>query len=407
MKLKIKKTICCSLKKLSLSIILIFIFTINLYSQDKYEDAIKSLNSNNIENVNNPNNIEFISNLIRLKNNTSDRNINIIHIGDSHIQGEVFTNTIKDYFGAQFGVAGKGLIFPYQIGKTNGNTNELFKTNSSWKLSKNTSKIGQLETGLMGYLLQTKDTLIHLEYSLKQEDYFFNKITLFASNSLNTIKFSSNSTEFKEYKLDNTIGRVTIDKPTNNFTIEMQSTKDSITNLYGISIVNDKKTGIVYNSIGVNGTKYSDFNKSNIFWEQIKYINADLIILSMGTNEAQSNNLDLFYNDVFQVVSKFKISHPKAVILITTPPISYYKKIKLNPNVLKINEIIKKLCIDNNISYWNLHEVQKEIDPIVKWRNNKFLRPDLIHYSSEGYKLQAKLFTNAFEKYWTQFMNQN
>jgi lysophospholipase L1-like esterase len=407
MKLKIKKTICCSLKKSSLSIILISIFTINLYSQDKYDDAIKSLNSNNIENVNNANNIDFISNLSKLKNHTFNKNINIIHIGDSHIQGEVFTNTIKDYFGAQFGIAGKGLIFPYQIGKTNGNTNEAFKTNNTWKLYKNTSKIGQLETGLMGYALQTNDTLIHLEYTLKQEDYSFNKITLFTSNPLNKLKFSSNSTEFNEYKIDNTISKVTIDSPTNNFKIEIQSLKDSITKIYGISIENDQKTGIVYNSIGVNGAKYSDFNKSTIFWEQIKHINADLIILSMGTNEAQNNNLDLFYNDLLEVVSKFKDKHPKAAIIITTPPISYYKKIKLNPNVLKISELIKKFCIENNISYWDLHEVQNEIDPVVKWRSNKLLRPDLIHYSAEGYRLQAKLFINSFEKYWTQYSNQN
>ncbi len=386
---------------------LIPIFTINLYPQDKYDNAIKSLNLNKIENINNTNNIHFISNLIRLKNHTSNKNINIIHIGDSHIQGEIFTNTIKDYFGTKFGIAGKGLIFPYQIGKTNGNTNESFKTNNTWKLSKNTSKKGQLETGLMGYVLQSKDTLIHLDYSLKQEDYSFNKITLFASNSLNTIKFSSNSTQLKGYKLDNNIGMVTIETPINNFSIELQSTKDSITNFYGISIENDKKTGIIYNSIGVNGAKYSDFNKSNIFWEQIKYINADLIILSMGTNEAQNNNLDFFYNDVLEVVSKFKDSHPKAAIILTTPPISYFKKIKLNPNVIKISELIKKLCIENNISYWDLYEVQNEIDPVVKWRSNKLLRPDLIHYSSEGYKLQAKLFINSFEKYWNQYSNQN
>ena len=49
----------------------------------------------------------------------------------------------------------------------------------------------------------------------------------------------------------------------------------------------------------------------------------------MGTNEAQNNNLDFFYNDLFEVISKFKESHPKAAIILTTPPISYYKKIKM------------------------------------------------------------------------------
>jgi lysophospholipase L1-like esterase len=196
---------------------------------------------------------------------------------------------------------------------------------------------------------------------------------------------------------------IKLDKPIESFYIELKSPKDSITNFYGYSIENDSTNGIIYSSIGVNGAKFSDFIKTPNFWSQLKNIEADCVILSMGTNEAQNNNLDLFNNNLLTMVKKIKIMYPDAAIIITTPPISYYKKIKLNSNVNLISEIIKKLCLENNISYWDLYCIQEEIDHSVQWKNNKLLRPDLIHYSGDGYMLQANLFISAFQKSWFRY----
>ena len=57
-------------------------------------------------------------------------------------------------------------------------------------------------------------------------------------------------------------------------------------------------------------------------------------------------------------------------------------------------------CLENNICYWDLYCIQEEIDGTVQWKKNNLLRPDLVHYSGEGYKLQANLFINAFQKSW-------
>jgi hypothetical protein len=66
--------------------------------------------------------------------------------------------------------------------------------------------------------------------------------------------------------------------------------------------------------------------------------------------------------------------------------------------VVIIGEIIKKFCSENEVCYWDLYSIQKEIDPKVHWKYNKLLRPDLVHYSTQGYQLQAKLFLRAFQK---------
>ena len=354
---------------------------------------------NKIENTNNNFDL-LINNLIKLKNKTLKKNVNIIHIGDSHIQGEIFTNTIKANFEGYFGKGGVGLNFPYNIAKSNGSSNHLFQSKNIWTSSKLTSIIGQNEAGLMGYVIKTKDSCIRINYSFKKEPYGFNKIKLFVKNANNNLKFFIDSLNFKDFTIKDNLCEIKLDKPIESFYIELKSPKDSITDFYGYSIENDSTNGIIYNTIGVNGAKFSDFIQTPNFWTQLKNIEADCVILSMGTNEAQNNNLDLFNNNLLTMVAKIKIMYPDAAIIITTPPISYYKKIKLNSNVNLISEIIKKFCLENNISYWDLYCIQEEIDHSVKWKNNKLLRPDLIHYSGDGYRLQANLFIIAFQKSW-------
>ncbi len=388
--------------KSNLIILFILIFPKTIFSQESSNwknIIIDSIKTNKIENTNN--NFDFlINNLIKLKNKSLKKNVNIIHIGDSHIQGEIFTNTIRANFEGYFGKGGVGLNFPYNIAKSNGSSSHLFKSKNIWTSNKLTSINGKKEAGLMGYVIQTKDSIVRINYSFKKDPYSFNKIKLFVKNADSNLKFFIDSLNFKDFMIKDNLCEIKLDNPIESFYIELKSPKDSIANFYGYSMENDNANGIIYNSIGVNGAKFSDFIQTPNFWTQLKNIEADCIILSMGTNEAQNNNLNSFYNDLLTMVSKIKIMYPDAAIIITTPPISYYKKIKLNSNVNLISEIIKKFCLENNISYWDLYCVQEEIDHSVDWKNNKLLRPDLIHYSGDGYRLQANLFINAFQKSW-------
>ena len=389
-------------RKSNLIVLIFFIFYNSIFSQEINNwknSGLDSIEINKIENTNNNKNFNFlIQKLINLKKQSLNKNVNIIHIGDSHIQGEVFTNTIRNNLEGYFGIGGFGLNFPYRLANTNGNSNQKITSKNNWTSIKLTSKNGQKASGLMGYIIQTKDSVVDINYNNK--NYDFDKIKFFAKNPNNILKLFSDSLNYKYFKLKDNFCEIKLDKPTNSFNIKFNSPKDSITNFYGFSIENDKISGIIYNSIGVNGAKYSDFNESPNFWEQIKNIEADGIILSMGTNEAQNNNLDFFYNELLTMVSKIKMIYPNAAIIITTPPISYYKKIRINTNVYLISQIIKKFCLENNICYWDLYCIQEEIDGTVQWKKNNLLRPDLVHYSGEGYKLQANLFINAFQKSW-------
>src|ERR1700722_15048738 len=45
--------------------------------------------------------------------------VRIVHIGDSHIQADILSGTVRNKLQQYFGNAGRGLIFPYQLAKSN------------------------------------------------------------------------------------------------------------------------------------------------------------------------------------------------------------------------------------------------------------------------------------------------
>lgn len=396
-----KSTNGCSIKIVS-KLLFLFLFVISnvIFSQEKSKWgklALDSLKINSIQLDTTKNLVLFVDKLKSLKNQTLKKDVSIIHIGDSHIQGGAFTNTIKIGLENYFGKGGIGLVFPHKLAKTNGVSNSNFSSKNSWTSKKNTSKTGQLDSGIMGYVIQSKEANVQIDYTSKKDYCRFDRIKIFVQTANDSLLLTTESIVSKNYQLTDNYLDISLDKPIDSFKMEFRSVKDSITNFYGISLEDDSVNGLIYNSIGVNGAKFSDYNASPIFWKQLQNIEADCVILSMGTNEAQGN-IDLFQNDLQETVSKIKQMYPNAAIIITTPPISYYKKIRPNSRIKTIAEIIKKFSTENEICYWDLYSVQKEIDPKAHWKYNKLLSSDLVHYSTEGYQLQAKLFLKAFKK---------
>ncbi|MFZ0598522.1 MAG: LysM peptidoglycan-binding domain-containing protein, partial [Flavobacterium sp.] len=116
----------------------------------------------------------------KLKDNESHNNkkINIVHIGDSHIQGDLMTNDIRKNLQRKFGNAGRGLVFPYQLAKTNGSYNERFYSNRTWESYRNIHPFKSVPIGLSGIALWRDTNGFAVELHIKDADYKFNSIQI-------------------------------------------------------------------------------------------------------------------------------------------------------------------------------------------------------------------------------------
>ncbi|AUX17494.1 hypothetical protein [Flavobacterium columnare] len=73
--------------------------------------------------------------LLKLKKDNL-KQVSFVHLGDSHIQADMSTKIIRTELQHYFGNAGRGLIFPYQLAKSNAPSDIIFDSNSNWKGSR-------------------------------------------------------------------------------------------------------------------------------------------------------------------------------------------------------------------------------------------------------------------------------
>ena len=60
----------------------------------------------------------FFERLYQLKR-SGEGQVNIIHLGDSHIQADFLTNVVRKNLQREFGNAGRGLVVPARVAGTN------------------------------------------------------------------------------------------------------------------------------------------------------------------------------------------------------------------------------------------------------------------------------------------------
>ncbi len=337
------------------------------------------------------------------------RTINILHIGDSHLQADFVTSVIRTTLQSAFGNGGRGLVVPFRLAKTNEPFNYASSSSFQWQ-SKRCVFPGQpLPIGIGGLTVSTNDSCA--DFTIKTIDdillnYSFNKVKVFYEKDSASYSFAfldslgGQSGMFKNDSVDDFpfISSIALSALTNKGTIQLVKTAEEQlrATIYGLLLENGNP-GIIYHTIGVNGAQFQHYSQALHFGEQTKALRPDLIIISLGTNEAFALNFkqEVFYADMQQLYSQLKKENPNAGFLFTIPACSYRRK-KPNPRLLLAGKTIIRFTADNNISYWDLQGATGGDNSAINWKKNHLLRPDGVHYSRAGYDLQGNLFCKAF-----------
>ncbi len=358
----------------------------------------------------------FYKKVYNLRKNKEGK-IKILHVGDSHMQADFLSSITRGVLQHYFGNAGRGLLFPYKYANTNGPGSYLSNSIIPWGTNK---VLLSPHTGICGYSLTTQSLIGDMVITLKNQhghDYKSTKVTMFHQRTQDNFLLDCYDTKSSQKAVKDSIYQypnattLCFQEPVEEFYLTFMST-DTINpykRLDGIYLENNEP-GITYNMVGVNGAKYSHYNNSANFAIELQALQPDLVIFSMGTNEAfGAKNLDPdeFASEVQKLVTTIKNKCPETSILLTTPPDSYKndtsgRKSK-NPNVKIAQQTIIQYAKDNQIAYWDLLELIGGYGCMNKWAAANMTDALWIHFSKQGYEIQgallAKGIIKGFEKF--------
>lgn len=361
----------------------------------------------------------FYAKLNDLKYNKC-KTVRIVHVGDSHLQAGFFSVPARTMLSKEFGNAGRGFIFPYSLAKSNSPPDYRVTSEVNWIFQRNAHPTNTLAVGLAGFTIYNNmdfNPKIHFRFlpdnGVRYNNnylYIYHEKTKDAGNAISVLDSAGNiiahpaGTRMLE---NSTLSKFKFDKPAQNFTINISRLENFIpSEFYGFSLESDT-VGIVYHTIGVNGAEYNSFLKSEYFIEQLTTLKPDLVIISLGTNEAFDRDFEAktFLQQVDTFVKEIKHANPDAVVMLTIPGETLVRKGRRkkakyvnNPILVELNESLIKYCNSENIAYWDQYTVMGGKGSMAQWFAKGMADKKRIHFNKTGYLITGELFYDALMK---------
>ncbi|MVN77030.1 hypothetical protein GO988_11900 [Hymenobacter sp. HMF4947] len=336
--------------------------------------------------------------------------VSVVHLGDSHLQADEFSGRVRRELQRTYGNAGRGLAFPFRVAGTNGSpTFRTAATGGTWRTKRVlAAPDSTLPVGLSGISLATTDTGAAFTLRiplLPRPDYRFTKLTLLRQPSPAAFDWQVRESHGRLLgQLPGQGSSVAAALPLDSLRsfVELRAARTSARQtgalLYGLLLENGQP-GIFYHAIGVNGAAVSHYNRAPLFFEQLPVLQPDLVIISLGTNDAYAVGFDpaVFERQLDTLVSRLRRRCPSADVLLAAPADSYRARRYPNPDLARLGAVLRAYAQQHDLAYWDFAAVQGGAGAIRAWRAAGLAQADLVHFTTKGYDLQGLLLYLALQ----------
>lgn len=336
--------------------------------------------------------------------------VNVVHIGDSHIQADEFSGRTRRELQRTYGNAGRGLAFPFRVAKTGGSPSfRTAVTAGQWRAKRIlAAPDSTLPIGLSGISLATTDSQAAFTLRIPaqyQPGFSFTKLTLLRQPGPAAFDWQVRSAQGR---LLGTLpgassgpGAALLLDSLRSF-VELRAARTSphqtSAALYGLLLENGQP-GLFYHAIGVNGAAVRHYNRAPLFFGQLPALQPDLFIVSLGTNDAYDAGFNpvLFGQQLDTLVSRLRRRCPRADVLLTAPADSYRARRYRNPDLARLRTVLRAYCTEHDLAYWDFSVVQGGYGSMRAWQAHGLAQPDLVHFTTKGYDLQGLLLYLALQ----------
>ncbi len=393
----------------------------NGYTQNKIEVDSVSISDSNNQIIYKENLVPFFNKLQQIK--TIGAKVKILQLGDSHMQMGYFVEEMRNNFSSAFGLSSIGTIFPYSIASYRPFYVQSKVLAGNWEGKNYLNAETDLKYGVSGFTIKTINKNASFEITPKRigaEIETGNEVIIYYQGDENTTLEISGinsfldstkkinatnllSSKFKDSINDWRKANFYFESPVNKISVTINQTKEgSPFYIYGLQLNNTNKPGVIYNNCGVGGAQFSNLCKNaSLSISQIKDINPDLIIISYGSNESYTSafRYESYSKMINEYLVKVKQAVPNASIILTSPPDTRSKN-RFPINSDSIGIAFKNVAQELNLSFWDLRTQMGGNGSLFKWLKNGLASKDQLHFTKEGYALQAKLLITAiFDTY--------
>jgi len=348
--------------------------------------------------------------------------VSIVHIGDSHVQADISTGTTRELLQYDFGNAGRGLIAPLKISGTNQPRDYVFQSRNSWNPVKLMSPTWRQTVGFTGLSIRPTSNSSELTIgTVDTEDYNpFTSVTIFHNGKFTIKNITNSEGNPVSYRAIPSRDYTQIIMESGETKINVSFTSAGDLTVFGASL-SGERPGVFYHAFGNNGATYDTYNRIGTVGMGINPLNPNLVIISLGTNEAFGKfDSRSFRRAIDRLVTNVKTANPDALILLTTPmechrSVTTTRKVRVkrktrrgrryrtvtsrsyavNRNIAPVRQAILDYGKENGIAVYDWYDVAGGNGASAQWITNGLFAKDRVHHTYQGYNLEGRLVYDA------------
>lgn len=338
-----------------------------------------------------------------------DKIVSMYHIGDSHVQAGFLTDTLRMFFQRDFGSAGRGLVAPLRLIGTNEPFGYRITSPNHWSGYRCTSASNDYSVGVTAMALATDES--DTRFTISAQDSFLLVRAFHHPRAPLLLAPDSLAAEIACGCEDKEVmTTVMLDRPVTEVSLwgPLRDTLYNTPVFYGFSLENGRP-GVLYHASGINGTAFEHLNRyGEELVRQSSLLLPDLIVVSLGTNDSFGRNYreEHLYPQIVAFVRSLQQVNPGVPLLLTSPMefcSRQYSKGRyiraVNPNGARTARLIGRAAAECGTAFWDFYRAAGGSGANGRWQKAGLMRSDRIHFTEEGYTLQARMLYNAFVDY--------
>jgi lysophospholipase L1-like esterase len=347
---------------------------------------------------------------------THQGNVNIVHIGGSHVQAGTMSNTIRTNLMHAYPdlIAGRGMIFPYSAAAKCNNPRD-YRVHCPQKvtLTRNIYKEHTYPLGLCGIAITAADSATEVAIAMNEPtvDYSTSRIIIFGHSDEHVVPLLriADRNIYPSYADARTERFVfNLSQATDSFTVLLPCQAGERFTLTGICLDN-RRSGFSFHSIGVNGASVPDYLRCQNLTRDLRLLRPDMVVFGIGINDASGKDFDtaVFRANYLALVDSIRVINPDCAFVFITNNDSFRRqrrnRYEVNRNGLLAREVFYRLANETNGAVWDQFEVMGGLKSMDKWFKAKLAQKDRVHFTQEGYVLIGNLFYNALLDAYTSY----
>jgi lysophospholipase L1-like esterase len=367
--------------------------------------------------------IEFFNSLFSAMENCRLDNsaVHILHYGDSQIEADRISGTLRHHLQAKFGGVGAGLQPLYQVIPSPAVKQENPKNVERYIIAgSHKQRASHNRYAILGQSVRTNSTnsiqfASHNYTQTFENTKSWDKVKLLVNRHGEnfTVKFETPFyTNTKIFNSNHNDPEVICWQSSDS----LQKSKITFSGYAELSAISlESSSGVFVDNIplrGSSGTFFSQIDNAAVKMA-LNDLNVKLIILQFGGNALPSisskKQLESYAKKIGEQILHFRNLDPQVKVLLIGPADMSRKirgTLQTAPLLPDLVEALKNTALENGAAFWNMYEVMGGWGSMIEWVNKKppLASPDYIHFTVKGANMMGNRLFEALIQYYDYYL---